>query len=159
MVLKIFNKDTNTFQTIGVRVSQSYTDKVGSTNTYFEEFNEADSFQKALDTKISKNGDIIKGTIQFGNGFGISGSSMNEGVYNNSIIKYCESNDSNESGFFRVMSSTKDTEDFDNPTVEDYFNLICDSVPTQNSKNLITSGTLYTLLQNIDTRLTQLETT
>jgi len=38
MVLKVYNKLTNKFDPISIKTSQSYTDKSGSINTYFEEF-------------------------------------------------------------------------------------------------------------------------
>lgn len=158
MVLKVYNKLTNKFDPISIKTSQSYTDKSGSINTYFEEFKDNNnSIQEALDTKISKKGDIVKGSIEFGNGFGLVGTSKNNLIVNSSSIQYCQSNNSSTPGYFKVINKTSDTTDIDSNPNEDSFNLMCDNNPTENSKNLLTSGTLYEILQELDSRISRLE--
>lgn len=158
MILKTFNSKTNSFEPITIGITESYVDKdTGTVNTIHKKFNSFNIIDEALDSKISKNGDIVNGVIQFGNGFGISGTSINGDTCSNSRVEYCEAQNSSESGFFRVIGSTKDISDFNSIPTEDYFNLVCDTAPTENSKNLITSGTLWSILQTIDSRLQTLE--
>ena len=155
MILKIFNETTNSFDPINIVVSQSFIDNNGNTITRYKNINDTDIISEALNTKISKDGDLINGNLQFKENFGISGSHYVQGDYYNSNIEYC-SEDSN-TGFFRVINSVKDVSTPNNNQSIKYFNLACDDQLTQNSKNLVTSGVLYDEIASLKDRITQLE--
>lgn len=155
MELKIFNKATNSFDPITIIVSQSFTDNNGNTITRYKSINNVDIINDALDTKISKDGDLINGNLEFKENFGIAGSYCLQGNYYSSNIEYC--NEESNAGFFRVKNSIKDISNPSNNTSIEYFNLACDDQLTQNSKNLVTSGVLYDEITSLKDRIAQLE--
>lgn len=151
MILKKYNPVTGFYEPVQIIVSQTYTDS--DTGTTISAPSKFGDIQKSIDSKLSRSGDTMKGTIEFGNNFGIKGSNMYGNIYKTSEILFKK--DSNDN-YFQIINTSTDITGQNLP-VPSTFNLKLDNQPTQNSINLLTSGAIYNALQQLSDRISALE--
>ena len=156
MNIQVFNKD-NQLKNLSIKaVNSTKSNFNGSINSFNKEY---EDIEEAINTKLSMYGDISKGTIEFGNGFGISGSGFDDVAFTQSSILYKTPGRFDDHGFFQVKNVIKyDVSQVEDPyDEEEIFNLTCDSQPTDGSSNLLTSGAVWTALQGLISRIEVLE--
>lgn len=153
MILKQYNARTGLYEPIQITVSQTYTDS--DTGTIIKAPSKFGDLQKSIDSKLSKSGDTMLGTIEFGNNFGIKGSNVQDINYKTSKIIY-NSEDSN-TNCFQVRNEIFNLESDSVISTPSVFNLKIDNQPIQNSINLLTSGAIYNALQQLSNRISALE--
>lgn len=153
MILKQYNELTGFYEPVQITVSQTYTDP--DTGTTIKAPSKFGDLQKSIDSKLSKSGDTMLGTIEFGNNFGIKGSNVQGINYRISKIVYNSENSNNNC--FQVRNETFNLESDTSISSPSVFNLKIDNQPTQNSINLLTSGAIYNALQQLSDRIAALE--
>lgn len=145
MILKRYNNGT--FEPIIINTSKQIVEDDGSIECSTNQYS---NIEDSIDSKISKDGDLLKGTLQFEEKSSLVGvKKVDTDIFSDSRIEFKKDTGDNNPGFFRVKNILKDTEDDTNSQDNGSFNLICDSEPTQNSKNLVTSGDIYRYIDSI----------
>lgn len=150
MILKKYNENTGKLESMNIVLTQLETDDNGQQKTETSSFN---NIQDSINNRLSISGDTMKGSIQFQNKDGLKGVlTNNSNECKTSKIEYIEKENNADCGYFRVSKTVKDLTDVQDLTGEGtttYFNLECDPWPVENSNNLITSGTLYNIIQKL----------
>lgn len=153
MILKRYNNGT--FEPIIINISKQTVEDDGSVECSTNQYS---NIEDSIDSKISKDGDLLKGTLQFEEKSSLVGvKKVDTDIFSDSRIEFKKDTGNNNPGFFRVKNILKDTEDDSNSQDNGSFNLICDSEPTEDSKNLLTSGAIFTALKALSARIAALE--
>ncbi len=163
MVLKYYDSKNDSFKELELDksnnieadvTSQSITQD-GSTEEHVVHHETAES---CLDAKISKEGDQLNGTLLLNNGAGLVGlKPLLYDEFSDARIEFKEGDSQGDSGYFRVTNIIKDFENPDDTMDTGSFNLVCDTLPTEDSENLLTSGAIYTALEALAQRVLILE--
>ena len=149
-----YNAKKAIFEPVNFKVQQEYINPNGSTT---KTFNIIQDFQESINTRLSKNGDSMHGDIVFTPAFGILGKSYAGQYFFSSKLEYTKEADNTANhGYFKITNTKKNIADT-NSEESNSFNLICDSTLTEDSNNLVTSGTLYTIINGLEQRISNLE--
>lgn len=155
-MLKKYDLQKGDLTPVSIKVQSKYKDTI-SNNVIIKQ-QSLNTFEDLINSRLSKSGDIMNGFLEFETNSGVSGTYLNSNTTYNSKIVYVP--DSFEGyNHFKVINNRTIVQN-DGTTTENLlsqFNLLADDEPYPGSSNLITSGTLYTILQNIENRLTALE--
>lgn len=143
------------FEPIKITSTKQTVEEDGSIEHSTNQYND---IEKCIDSKISKEGDLIKGTLQFEDKCGIVGvKKVNADEISDSRIEFTKDTGNNKPGHFIVKNLLRDTEDTSSFTDNGSFNLICDQEPTEDSNNLLTSGAIFEALYDLSERIASLE--
>lgn len=158
MILKTFESKTGKFNPKEVHIEQKSTNiDTGGISTSINLF---EDLEESINSKVSKSGDILKGTLEFNDKQGVMGVTTENVMCDTSKVEYQKGYYNNNTyipGTFKVVNKIKDISNILDEGSESSFNLTCDDIPTQNSNNLVTSGTLYEILIDLTQRIVALE--
>lgn len=158
MILKTFEQKTGKFNPKEVHIEQKSTNTdTGGVSTNINLFKD---IEESINSKVSKSGDILKGTLEFSDKQGIMGVTTENTICDTSKIQYQKGHYNNNvyiPGTFKVVNNIKDISNILDEGSESSFNLTCDDIPTEGSNNLVTSGTLYDILMDLKQRVEALE--
>lgn len=146
MALKIYNKNTGELEPFSIEQRKEIISPEDGSIVSKQVF--YNSFQDSLQSKVNTSGSVMNGSLEFLHNNGISGINVDGTNRNKSKIQFVHNSSNNQTDYFQVTNSIKDVENQSNEEVTKTFNLVCDSVPTENSKNLITSGDIYNYLHS-----------
>lgn len=156
MLIK-YNNSTNQFEPYKTKAYSNSLDDYSQSVLQNQIY--VDDFEELVDTKVSKQGDIIDGFLNFNKGFGISGksktiSSQDGTKIFNSTISY---NTDSQNNCFVVKNTRKvllvdqnfNLQEDGAQQLENTFNLDIDNTPTEGSNNLVTSDAIYRYIQSL----------
>lgn len=157
-MLKKYDLQKGDLTPVNIKVQSKYKDTIS--NNVITKQQSLNTFEELINSRLSKSGDIMNGFLEFETNSGISGTYLNENsnaTFNSKIVYLPDSFEGYN--HFKVINSRTIVQNDGTITenLESQFNLLADDEPYPDSSNLITSGTLYTILQDIKNRLTALE--
>ena len=140
--LKIFLWDKDSHQYVAFSLNSNHNETNPASGTIETTPTECKTLQKAIDSKLNKDGDIVEGSLEFKDACGIIGNKVKNDEYTSPFYKESKLIYDSSENCFKVVCSSKNSVRDPAPTIDSQFYLKIDDTPTLGSSNLVTSGAI-----------------